>query len=230
MTLGEVIAWCDRVKPNQFTNADKTMWINEVESIVQMDVLLLKERHLRVYDFADDRDTELLASPPYDKIYRAYLVAKIDEANGEYNKYANTYQTYNNAIGEYQRYIARVYNPAEHPLMLIEERESIVRGTTASVQFELPEIPEDVYVYFFQDVSGTQTAVLSFDKADDQVEIDGSICTVTLTQADSLVLSAGVARLAVIMTTADGRRMETEERPVIRVRETANDAVIGENG
>lgn len=227
MTLGEVIAWCDRVKPNRFTNADKTMWINEVESIVQLDVLLLREPDLRFYDFSEDKDSELLACPPYDKLYRAYLVAKIDEANGEYNKYANTYQTYNNAIGEYQRYIARVYNPAEHPLKILNDSDYFIRGATAAIQFDLPVAQSDIAaltVNMLQETDGTWETVLSFDMAD--ASFEDHLCTVTLSQEQSLMLRAGFVKVAVVIVSTDDRRMESWPWKKIRVRETSENQVV----
>lgn len=41
MKLKDVIAFCDRVKPNAFTEADKTQWINDFEMMMQADDLLL---------------------------------------------------------------------------------------------------------------------------------------------------------------------------------------------
>lgn len=41
MTLAELIAYADTVKPNAFDAATKTVWVNEVEGMVQTDVMLL---------------------------------------------------------------------------------------------------------------------------------------------------------------------------------------------
>lgn len=227
MTIAELVAWCDRVKPNGFTTPDKIAWINEVESVIQLQVLLIDPMKVRVYDPIDDLDTELIAQPPWDKVYRSYLVAKLDEANGEYNKYANTYQTYNNHIGEYQRYIARVYNPAERPLELVDDTEYILRGTTASVQFELPIAADEIAamtVNFMQQVGEGRQTVLSLTLADAVIE-DG-ICTLTLTQEQSLMLQKGYVLVAVIIVTTDDKRMESWPWKKIRVRETSEDQVV----
>ena len=34
MKLKDVIAFCDRVKPNAFTEADKTQWVNDPDGRV----------------------------------------------------------------------------------------------------------------------------------------------------------------------------------------------------
>ena len=113
MKLGEVISYVDGIKPNAFTNEDKTRWINEAEGMVQTDVLLLAPEEIITYNFENDREAELLVRPPFDKIYAAYLVAMIDFANGEYNKYQNTYQMFNAHFGAFTNWFVTNYKPAD---------------------------------------------------------------------------------------------------------------------
>lgn len=116
MTLEDVLAWVDSIKPNAFSDNEKTNWVNEVEGMVQTDVFLWAPEEIIVYDYETDKDKELLAQPPHDKIYGAYLTAMIDFANGEYNKYQNTMQMFNAHFGEFMRWFATVYRPADtHP-------------------------------------------------------------------------------------------------------------------
>lgn len=61
----------------------------------------------------DGSEAELIVKSPHDKIYAAYLIAMIDFANGEYNKYQNTFAMFNNFWGEYCRWFARLYRPAD---------------------------------------------------------------------------------------------------------------------
>lgn len=113
MTLSQVIARVDEIKPNAFSNAAKTAWISEVEGMVQTEVLLWAPEEIIVYDYERDKDTELLAEAPHDKLYWAYLTAMIDFANGEYNKYQNTMQLFNSWYGEFMRWFAVTYRPAD---------------------------------------------------------------------------------------------------------------------
>ena len=201
MKLTDVIAYCDRIKPNAFTDEDKARWISEVEGLVTTEVMLLRPGEFRPYvlaasytaegvsfprsdmirlkspipdefsvgglmkltvdetehssiyagnsgtaqyriraisedgceitldaDFPDtalDEDpadwtldfdgteTVLLVPPPHDKIYAAYVVAQIDFANGEYNKYNNSYAMFNLYWGEYCRWYSRNFRPAD---------------------------------------------------------------------------------------------------------------------
>ncbi|HMM05260.1 MAG TPA: hypothetical protein PKD52_01085 [Clostridiales bacterium] len=41
MTIKEIMAFVDDIKPNAFSNQQKTVWLNEVEGMVQTDVMLL---------------------------------------------------------------------------------------------------------------------------------------------------------------------------------------------
>ena len=113
MTLGKTIARTDAVKPNAFSYEMKTAWINEVEGLVQTEIMLKDPENTIVYTWPDDENTELLAAPPHDKIYRTYLMAMIDFANGEYNRYQSTMQLFNAHYGEYMRWYAQTHRPAD---------------------------------------------------------------------------------------------------------------------
>lgn len=112
-TIRQVIQYVDDVKPNAFSNSTKVEWINEAEGLVQTEVLLRAIEEVETYTWEEDADTELLVRPPHDKLYRAYLTAMIDYANGEYGRYSNTVQMFNAHLGEFQRWFATVYRPAD---------------------------------------------------------------------------------------------------------------------
>lgn len=113
LKLGQVIAYVDDIKPNVFSDETKTAWLNECEGLVQTEVMLLAIEEVIQYDFETNEETELLAKAPHDKIYWTYLTALIDFANGEYNKYQNTMQLFNTYFGEYMRWYALHYRPAD---------------------------------------------------------------------------------------------------------------------
>lgn len=112
-TLKSVIEYVDEIKPNAFSNEAKTQWVNECEGLVQTEVLLLADTELISYSYNTDKDKELLVKHPHVKIYWAYLTAMVDFANGEYNKYQNTMQMFNAFFGEYMRWFALWYHPAD---------------------------------------------------------------------------------------------------------------------
>lgn len=111
--LGEVIAMVDEIKPNAFSQEAKTAWLNECEGLVQTEVFLFAPAEVIRYRWPENRDTPLLVEPPHDKLYWAYLTAMIDFANGEYNKYQNTMQMFNASYGEFMRWFALNYRPAD---------------------------------------------------------------------------------------------------------------------
>jgi len=191
MTIKQVLDYVDEIKPNAFSNATKTLWLNEVEGLVQTEIFLWNDSECFQYNYAysgsasvyfpdehtiaftdtsllknfrpggkitnfapsspyagnsfssrviqeitdtglvfeesfgttgetpttttvkySGEDVELLVKYPHDKIYGAYLIAKVDFANGEYDKYANTMTMFNAFWGEFSRWFARVYCPA----------------------------------------------------------------------------------------------------------------------
>ena len=61
---------------------------------------------------ADDSGTALLVDAPHDKLYRPYLMAQIDFANADYDKYTNDMALFNAYYGEFVRWFARTYAPA----------------------------------------------------------------------------------------------------------------------
>lgn len=115
MTIGKVIRLADALKPNAIGREQKYQYINEIEGLVQSEVMLLVSDDIVTYDCdatgADD--TVLLVKPPHDKLYIAYLVAMIDYANGEYNKYANTIEQFNTYYAEYHRWYFKHFHPAD---------------------------------------------------------------------------------------------------------------------
>ncbi len=113
MKIKDVIAYVDAIKPNAFPDEVKVQWINEVEGFIQTDVMLLDILEVIRYSSPDDHETELLVLPPHSKIYYAYLIAMVDFANGEYDKYANTMVMYNEFLNEYMIWYADHYRPAD---------------------------------------------------------------------------------------------------------------------
>ena len=113
MLLTEVIDRVDGFKPNAFTPAQKTGWINEVEGKVQTEILLFAPPQIISYQWPGDQHTELLAAPPHDCIYPSYLTAMIDFACGEYGKYNNSILVFNNQYKEFMRWFAQHYRPAD---------------------------------------------------------------------------------------------------------------------
>lgn len=105
MTLYELISYIDSVKPNSFSAQDKTEWVNEIETRIQKDLLGLSPDDLVIYRYPDDRDRGLLLDTAHIAVYRHYLAAMIDFANGEYDKYANTMAMFNAAFENFAKWL-----------------------------------------------------------------------------------------------------------------------------
>lgn len=112
-TLKEVIDGVKAEKPNAFVPETLTRWINEIEGKVQTEVFLIAPVDVIQYTYEENQNTPLLVDPPHDKLYYAYLAARIDFANGEYERYSNTMQMANDCYEEFVRWFARNYHPAD---------------------------------------------------------------------------------------------------------------------
>ena len=100
MTIKESIEFVDEVKPNAFSTKVKVKWLEQLDGHIAAEELCMHPVDLRKLRYSeDDLDVELLVDKPYDDIYPLWLEAKIDFANGEYNKYQNTMQAYNEHYG-----------------------------------------------------------------------------------------------------------------------------------
>lgn len=114
MKVKDVIAWADEVKPNAFLEDMKRKWLARLESSIALEVFLMDCTEAeQLGKAAEHPETELLVSPPYDDLYELWLEAKIDQANGEYDKYQNSMQIYNARRGEFVCWFCQTYDPAQ---------------------------------------------------------------------------------------------------------------------
>ena len=61
----------------------------------------------------DGRGCQLLALPPFDKLYIPYLLAQMAFAQEEWDAYTNHMAMYNEYLAEFSRWFARNYRPAD---------------------------------------------------------------------------------------------------------------------
>lgn len=114
MTVREVIAMVDDVKPNAFETKTKVKWLDALEGTLASEVFLMAPADVEQLRLSLDRlDQELLIGPPYDDIYELWLEAQIDKANGEYNKYQNTMQFYNARRADFVTWFCQTWDPAQ---------------------------------------------------------------------------------------------------------------------
>ncbi len=113
MVIQDVLRMADELSPNAFSEETKIQFLNEAEGVVQTEVFLLAVEDVITYSWPEDKETELLAEPPHDKLYLQYVAAQIDYANGEYKRYQNKMQMYNAYLSEFMRWFAERYRPAD---------------------------------------------------------------------------------------------------------------------
>lgn len=114
MKVYEALRAADDIRPNALLPATKLRWLSELDGKIAVDVMLLDIVEAQNFNYgADDAESELLARFPHDNIYTLYLVAQIDFANGELSRYQDDKELFNAAWGEYVRWFARTYEPAQ---------------------------------------------------------------------------------------------------------------------
>lgn len=115
MTLIEAINRIDILKPNGYRQNEKVKWLSVLDGIIKSNIIDTHEGAEKVtfngYDDNTDLTTELLVPAPYDIIYLRWLESQIDYANGEYSRYNNVVQAYNDAYAEFDRHYNRTHMP-----------------------------------------------------------------------------------------------------------------------
>ena len=111
----DIIARVDENRPNAFSSATKMKWISDLDGKIAADVFLMDIAQIREleYRYPEGLEKEPLVTFPHDDIYDLWLEAKIDAANGEYNRYQNTMQIYNESYSNFVQWFASVYEPAQ---------------------------------------------------------------------------------------------------------------------
>lgn len=224
MTLREVIAWADRMKPdNRFTNDEKTTWINELEGMVQREALL--EAAEVEYEYSTDADTELIVSHPYDKLYRHYLLSQISYANEEYDRYNNELEMFNSCWRDFLLWVCSSVRPAYKKQDWLPAVWHIVRGETPVIEFfALPLAAEEITAAGIFVQQGGET-VLEFDSQ--RIILENCSASVQLTQEESLTLKAGTALITIVIANGAGERYEQYPPNRLIIAETQIGSVIG---
>ena len=118
MTIAEVIAKVDALKPNTYTTEDKVDWLSTLDSRVMSQIILTHgrkcPRFFYGYDSTADQETELLVPAPYDEMYLRWLEAMIDYHNSDDDRYNNAIMLFNNAYEGYKKHYTRTHMPLSH--------------------------------------------------------------------------------------------------------------------
>ena len=118
MTVRELIGYVTAVKGREFPPEVYDVWLNEVEGMVQTRIHLIPDeavvRLVRDAEDPDAFDDTVLSVPfPYDKLYAPYIEARVDFANGEYDRYENSMAMFEQFFTEYMAHYAQTVRPAD---------------------------------------------------------------------------------------------------------------------
>ena len=115
MTLQEAIDKVDGLKPNQYSVEDKISWLSQLDMNIFRDVIMSHEHPRDIKPFmgytSEDLDHNLIAEEPYTELYVAYLAMKIDEYNGETQRYNNSATMFNAYMENYAKWINKTRKP-----------------------------------------------------------------------------------------------------------------------
>jgi hypothetical protein len=156
MTIQEVIEAVDTLKPNQYSIAEKVQWLSFVDERIINDVLKTHEGYDEAYDdfsgySEDDLTVSLIVKSPYDRLYPAFVSMKIDECNGDTQKYNNSYILYNNYLLEYRKY----YNKTHMPIQLkATAKKTPIKPIDKLSEAEIEAIKRDLYFQLSQEGVG----------------------------------------------------------------------------
>lgn len=112
MTGQDVIRAVDALKPNGYTMAQKTAWIEDMEAELWREVFLRSESD---GPGGEGGERPLLLPGSWKRLYHMYLAAMIDFSNAEYTKYSNAMAAYNSAWAGFAAWYAERYTPADRP-------------------------------------------------------------------------------------------------------------------
>lgn len=120
MTLQETIEKCDKLKPNQYDEKEKTDWINELELRVVRDILQKHEGYEEYVfmPYETGEEAVLIVPEPYSDLYIKFLFCQIDLYNAEIDRYNNSAALFNAAFSDYQLYFRRTHMPIQHPAVI----------------------------------------------------------------------------------------------------------------
>lgn len=115
MTIMDAINRIDAIKPNRYSQAEKTMWLSSLDGLVKSEIIDTHEGSEEVvfdgYNSETMLTTKLLVPAPYDEIYLFWLESKIDYWNGETSKYNNSIEMFNTAYSAYEKHYNRTHMP-----------------------------------------------------------------------------------------------------------------------
>lgn len=115
MTVRELLAAVDTIRPNAYTDGEKIAMLNTIEGRICTDILEQAENFEgNFFPFQEGEEERELAVPvPFTDVYIYYLAAMIDFYNGDSGRYNDTMVLYNQAWEDYAAYYRERHKPKQ---------------------------------------------------------------------------------------------------------------------
>lgn len=114
MTVAGLIAYVDTIRPNAFDKDIMTGWLNEIERIVWEQVINRAEGaedYPGPYIYDENTEKELLVDDAHKDVYVTYILAQMDYANMEIDRYNVDYTMHQAAWNSYAAEYRRNHRP-----------------------------------------------------------------------------------------------------------------------
>ena len=121
MQLADLIAYVDNIRPNAFSKDVMTCWVNEIERQVWEQVINRAEgadEYPGTYNYDENAERELLVDDAHKDVYVTYLLAKMDYANMEIDRYNIDSTMHQAAWDSYAADYRRNHLPKSHEAAL----------------------------------------------------------------------------------------------------------------
>lgn len=121
MTVNEVLAEVNEVKPSQYDASILIRWLNQIELQIVEEIVNTHEGDEVSFSQYTENNTadELIAPDAYADLYKYYLYAMIDFANGETDRYTNSMIMFNNAYQKFADYYNRTHMSKGRPMKIM---------------------------------------------------------------------------------------------------------------
>ena len=115
MTREDILAEVRETRPNEYQDEWALKQVDELKDRIMHELMAGYEQPwdgvLQAgYEYLPYEDGELITPSPYHKIYVYWVMAQIDLANSEYDRYNNDLMLFNAAWQEYANYVSRTYH------------------------------------------------------------------------------------------------------------------------
>lgn len=117
MNVKDIIEKVDYLKPNDYTEEDKIMWLKTIEAKIWQEIILTHVKPDGLHMYPLDLDSTPFAikysenENQFVDLYVYYLMAMIDKSNEEIERYINQIALFNNEYQLFSNYWHNKYMP-----------------------------------------------------------------------------------------------------------------------